>query len=145
MRLVVDSNVLFTFFWKDSAFRNILNKSIELFAPEYALEEINEHSSEIIKKTSCSESEFKKLKTDLALKVVFVPLEEYSSDFPRVISMADQLINEEYTEFVKDIDFFALAVKISCPIWSNDKLFKKQSKLLVFTTKEIIELFDTLK
>ena len=59
--------------------------------------------------------------------------------------MAEQLTKKEYTEFVKDIDFFALAVKIGCPIWSNDKLFKKQSEVLVFTTIEIIELFDTLK
>lgn len=145
MRLVVDSNVLFTLFWEDSVFRNILNKSVELFAPEYALEEINKHSSELIKKISCSESEFKKLKRDLALKVEFIPLEEYSSAFPKVLSMADQLTKKEYMEFVKDIDFFALAVKIGCPIWSNDKLFKKQSKVLVFTNREIIELFDTLK
>ncbi len=143
MRLVVDSNVLFTFFWKNSVLRNTLNKSTELFAPEYALEEINKHSSELIKKVSCSKSEFKKLKMDLALKVKFIPLEEYSSAFPRVLSIADRLSKKEYIEFVEDIDFFALALKIRCPIWSNDKLFKKQSKVLVFNTGEIIELFDT--
>jgi len=43
MRLVVDSNVLFTFFWKNFVFRNILDKSVELFSPEYALEEINKY------------------------------------------------------------------------------------------------------
>ena len=54
MKLVVDSNVLFTFFWKGSVFKNFLDTPIQLFSPEYALEEINKYSLEIMKKTSLS-------------------------------------------------------------------------------------------
>ena len=145
MRLVVDSNVLFTFFWKDSVFRSFLDKPVQLFSPEYALEEINKYSLEIMKKTSVSKEQFKKLKQELALKVEFISLEKYSTLFHKVLSIASKFSKHEYEPFVKDIDFFALAVKIHCSIWSNDKLFKKQSEVLVFTTREIIELFDTLK
>ena len=142
MKLVVDSNVLFTFFWKGSVFRNILDKSVELFSPEYALEEINKYSSELMEKTSLSKAEFKKLKQGLALKVEFVSLEKYSPLFPKALKIASKLSEHEYVEFVGDIDFLSLALSLDCPIWSNDKLFKKQSKVLVFNTREIIELFD---
>lgn len=140
MRLVVDSNVLFTFFWKDSIFRNVMDKSVELISPEYTLEEINKYSLELIKKTSSSQTEFEKLKQDLAQRVEFIPLDEYSPSFRNALSIADKLPEQQYLEFVKDIDFYALALKAGCPIWSNDKMFKKQTKLLVFNTKEIIEL-----
>jgi len=142
MRLVVDSNVLFTFFWKGSVFRIFLDKPVQLFSSEYALEEINKYSLEIMKKTSVSKEQFKKLKQELALKVEFIPLEEYSTLFHKVLSIASKFSKHEYEEFVKDIDFFALALTLSCPIWSNDKLLKKQSKVLVFNTKEIIELLE---
>ncbi len=142
MKLVVDSNVLFTFFWKDSVFRNLLDTPVQLFSPEYALEEINRYSSEIMKKTSVSKDRFKKLKQELALKVEFISLEEYSPSFPEALKIASKFSKHEYKEFVKDIDFFALALMLGYPIWSNDKLFKKQPKVLVFNTKEIIELLD---
>ncbi len=145
MNIVVDSNILFTYFWKKSVFLNVLDKKINFFALEYALEEINEHHKEIIKKTKISYSKFKKLKQELALKVNFIPLDEYSSTFSKVMLIANQLSKKQYIDFVKDIDFFALAVKLGCPIWSNDKMFKNQSEILVFNTKEIIELFNCYK
>src|SRR3989344_4943255 len=40
----------------------------------------------------------------------------------------------------KDADFFDLCLKNSCPIWSNDLTLKKQEKIKVLTTKEIILL-----
>ncbi len=40
-----------------------------------------------------------------------------------------------------DIDdslFLALAMSLNCPIWSNDKHFKRQSFVKAFTTQELI-------
>jgi len=40
------------------------------------------------------------------------------------------------------VDFFALAIKLDCGIWSNEKALKeKQTKVGVFNTKELVELF----
>ena len=142
MKLVVDSNVLFTFFWKDSVFKNFVDTPVQLFSPEYALEEINKYSLELMKKTSLSKERFKKLKQELALKVEFISLEEYSPLFHKALTIVSKSPKNEYEEFVKDIDFFALALMLSYPIWSNDKLLKKQSKVIIFNTKEIIELLD---
>ncbi len=143
MKLVVDSNVLFTFFWKSSTFKEIsLNLELDLCSPVYALEEINKYSSEILNKTGLPEEEFKKLKLELARIIMFIPLEEYSIYLKQATLLAKKLSDEEKLNFLKDIDFFALALKLSFPIWSNDKLFKKQSRVPVFTTKEIVELLS---
>ena len=67
MRLVIDSNVLFTFFWKGSVFKKIsIKQDLELFSPEFALEEINKYSAEIMRKAKLSREEFRKLKEELA-------------------------------------------------------------------------------
>ena len=142
MRLVVDSNVLFTFFWKNSILQHILKQPIELFAPEYALEEINKYTKELMEKTSLLKEEFKKTRQKLALTVDFIPLEEYSSSFHNVTSLSRTLTIQNYHEIIKDIDFLALSIHLQCPLWSNDRLLKKQSTVTVLTTKEIIELLD---
>lgn len=36
-------------------------------------------------------------------------------------------------------DFFALALKLNCPIWSNENLHKKQSKVKIYSTSELIK------
>jgi predicted nucleic acid-binding protein len=145
MKLVVDSNILFTFFWKNSIIRTISYQSVELFAPEYALSEIDKYSSILMKKTNHTTPEFFSLKNDLIQKIQFVKLEEYSSLFPKTLHLTKKLSNKQCLEFINDIDFFALSLKIDCPIWSNDKNFKKQNKIIVFNTKEIIELFELLQ
>jgi predicted nucleic acid-binding protein len=37
-----------------------------------------------------------------------------------------------------DIDFTALALKLDCPLWSNDKELKQQTVVKVFSTSELI-------
>ena len=39
-----------------------------------------------------------------------------------------------------DTQYFALALKLNCPIWSNDKKLKEQSEIKVLNTSELIEL-----
>lgn len=39
-----------------------------------------------------------------------------------------------------DQDYFALALKLGCPIWSNDKALKGQKRIKVYSTKEVADL-----
>lgn len=74
-KVVVDTNVLLTFFWKNSVSKRLLPKrEFDFFSPQLALEEINSHKSEILKKTGISEEEFQKLREELAMFVEFMPL-----------------------------------------------------------------------
>lgn len=133
MKFVVDTNVLFTFFWKESFTKGILiDQDLEFFAPEFALREVNEHRDEILKKTGISPEEFKRLRTDLAICVEFIPLEEYSEFLQRASSIPDP----------NDVDFIALALKLDLPIWSNDPHLKEQLEVKVFSTKELIDFLS---
>lgn len=132
MKLIVDTNVLFTFFWKDSFTKGILvDQDLEFSAPEFALEEINKHTGEILKKTGISLEKFKDLRKDIAIFVEFIPLEEYKEYLPQALSLIPMYPN--------DIDFLALALKIGIPIWSNDPHLKKQSKVRVVNTSELLK------
>lgn len=134
MKLVVDSNVLFTFFWKNSAARELfLNQDLELFSPEFALQEINKYHDEIMIKTKLTPNEFNKLKHELTAYIEFVSIKEYSS-FLKPAS--------EITPDKDYVDFAALSLKLACPIWSNDLVLKNQKHFKVLTTKEVIEMFD---
>jgi predicted nucleic acid-binding protein len=133
MKIVVDTNIMFTFFWERSFTRGLLlNQNLELVAPVFALEEINEHSAEIIEKTGISEELFVELKTKLGILVEFIPLEEYSKFLNQASSIPDK----------DDVDFVALALKTGAPVWSNDPHFKKQSLVETFTTGELIKKLE---
>lgn len=133
MRFVVDTNILFTFFWEDSFTKGILmDQDFEFFSPEHALKEINDHTDEIINKTEITNEKFQELRKDLAICIGFVPTEEYK-DFLKESS----LLLPNYPD---DIDFLALAIKLKLPIWSNDPHLKNQNKIKVYTTKEFLNL-----
>lgn len=135
MKFVVDTNILFTFFWQNSFTKGILiDQDFKFFAPEYALQEINNHKNEIIIKTGISEENLEELRRDLAACVDFIPTEEYKE----FLMKANSLI----PEYKDDIDFLALALKLNLPIWSNDHHLKKQSEVKVYTTKEFIDLLE---
>ena len=130
MNLIVDSNIIFTFFWKSGLARELFYK-FNIFSPEFALIELKKYEKEIIEKSSISKEEFTYLKNELCNLITFVPLEEYSSFLQKAKDICSDF---------KDIDFFALALKLNYPIWSNDVVFKKQNNILIFNSKEIIEL-----
>ena len=41
-----------------------------------------------------------------------------------------------------DVPYLALALKLGCAIWSNDKELKKQSVVKVYNTQEILQLLN---
>ncbi len=134
MKLVVDSNILFTFFWKKSVARELFSiQDLELYSPEFALEEIEKYSKDIMHKANISEKEFNLTREELKIFVRFVKIEEYS-DFLKQ--------SAKITPDKNDVDFFALSLRLNCQIWSNDNLLKNQEKIKVLTTKEIIDLMD---
>jgi predicted nucleic acid-binding protein len=134
MKFVIDSNVLFTFFWKGSFTRKLfLNQDLELISPELSLKEINKYSEYIMGKTKLSSSNFEKIKRELGILVKFISMDEYSGYLKKALKISPDK---------NDVDFFALALKNKCPIWSNDKLLKKQTVVNVFSTFDMLKVFD---
>lgn len=132
MKIGVDTNILFSFFWQESLTRKLLIASnFELVSPKIALEEIEKYSQEIKKKLKITEREFREQFEKLKEIVKFIDKKEYS-----------QFLKE--VEFISpdknDAEFFALCIKNSCFLWNNDSILKKQDRIKVFSTNEIIEL-----
>jgi len=136
LRLVVDTNILFSFFWKKSFLKKLmLSQDLGLFSPEFALLEIKKYEGEIRRKTGLSKEEFNSKRADLTMSVAFVSLDEYSKFFKKLKSVPDK----------DDIDFFALALKLKCPLWSNEKILKAQSILKVFSTADLLKELEKLE
>lgn len=132
MRVVVDTNVLFSYFWKNSRTRRILiDQNLEFFSPEFALKEIEKYKKEIMQKTNLSIEEFNKKREQLVIDIEFIPIEEYKEYLRKSLKISPDK---------NDIDFFALALKLKCPLWSNDKLLKRQDKIKVYNAQEIIRI-----
>ena len=139
MKLVIDTNVLVTYFWPDCVFRRVLlTKRAKLIAPEYALVELRKHQDEITKKARITKAMFDERTSSLKEEVVFIPVEMYKQTLnvmkERINSSRDVSITEQ-EELLNDIDFLALAEENKCQLWSNDILLKKQKQITVLNTK----------
>lgn len=134
MRLVVDTNILFSFFNERSKARELSTlSSILLYSPEFALIELEKYKSDILKRFSLSDMQFSVIFKFLNTVVKFVRKEEYK-DF---LSKAKKLSPDP-----DDVDFFALSLKLESDLWSNDKVLKKQSSVNVLSTKDLVKILD---
>ncbi|MEK6927842.1 MAG: PIN domain-containing protein [Nanoarchaeota archaeon] len=139
MKLVLDSNILFTYFWGKSVLADLLNyKKLDVLSPEFALSEINKHEDEIIKKTGLTKKEFKDRYQELVSKITLVQLKDYEDYIKELARIFSHLNEKDKEELFLDIDFIALALKENCALWSNDLLLKKQNKVIVLSTKEVL-------
>ncbi len=134
MRLVVDTNILLSFFRENPVRFIIINSellSIKLFTPEYVVDELKNNELDVLKYSGLNSSQFNKALSELSKLIEIVP----KQSFGMFESQAKGLIHD------KDIPVFALALKLDCPIWSNEPLFKEQSKIEILSNKDMVELF----
>ena len=133
MDIVVDANVLFGTLIKGDSFAYglLFNEKFHLFTPEYIFIELEKHKEEILKKTERIEEEFFRLIETLKHRIVIVPLEE-------LVPYVEEA--EKLTPDSDDLAYFALALKLNCAIWSNDKKLKQQSKIEVYNTHELSKI-----
>jgi len=141
MLLVVDANVVFSALIREGSTLRLLEfnsifKIIELVAPEFLWDEIEEHKEEIIKKSKLSEEELEKVLEFIMSEIKAIP-EEYFSEF---LEETKDISPED------DFPYVALALKLKslgleAKIWSNDKKLKDilEGRVEVLSTKEILE------
>lgn len=79
-------------------------------------------------------------------------IEEFRASYILLSEVIEVIQEFEYEKFIpealkllpkhpKDAPYFALALKLHTPIWSNEKRFKQQSTVKVFKTHELKKLF----
>jgi|SRR3989344_5051933 len=133
MNLVVDANILFASLIKKDMTSDILfDNNINLYAPEFIFSEFEKYKDYIKNKTERTNEEFNELMDLFERKVSLVPLEEIKP----YLEEAEKLSLDP-----KDISYIALALKLNIPIWSNDKGLKKQNKIKIYSTTDLIHFF----
>jgi len=132
MILVIDANILFSALIKNSVTTEIiLEGDVQLFAPEFIIQEFFKYEELIMNKTNRTREEIVTIMHQLKDLINVVPQEEYS----KFIKKAELISPDE-----KDVMYFALALKLNCGIWSNDKKLKEQKDIQIYSIKEILEI-----
>lgn len=132
MKLVVDTNILFSFFWEESLTRKILTTTkFELITPEIAFHELKKYSDEIMNRLKIDPKKFNKMMEELKSIVLFLDSEEYE-EYKKE--------GKEISPDEKDAEFLALCLKYDCWLWSNDSALKNQNKIKVISTEEIVDI-----
>ena len=130
MKIIIDSNVLFSALIKDSHTRRlILEYDRQFLFPDFIFRELENHKEELLKKTGLNSSSFEQLLGIILRKVQIVPDEKikpYKNEALRIVEQIDP----------DDAVFVACALAYpNSIIWSDDKALKRTG--LVLTTKEI--------
>jgi len=132
MDIVIDANVLFASLLKEGLTAElIMSDNFHLFAPEFLLEEFSKYEQTILDRTKRTTQEFNEILEILKEVIAIIPMEEFE----------DKLIEaKEISPDPDDVHYLALALKLCCPIWSNDKKLKEQSIIKVYTTEELSKI-----
>ena len=130
--MVIDANILFSFFKKESLRRELIerlpNYGCKLISPDYVIEELLEEKERVIKFSGVDETAFLFLVSLIQRKIETISKTDY-----------EMFLNEamKISPHSKDVPYFALALSFNAAIWSDEKAFKKQDKVKIFSTEEL--------
>ena len=131
MELVIDANILFAALIKKSGTSEILFKH-KLYAPEFIFQEFNKYKNELKYKTHRNEEDFNELFSIFKRTIILIPKEEIDPYIKKA---------ENISPDIKDIVYLALAMKLNCAVWSNDKHLKeKQKEVKIYSTEELFNM-----
>ena len=137
-RVVIDTNILISALIKDDSVTARIIKSgiFEIYYPEDGMFELEKYRDYIIKKRKKA---LQRKSFDYALGFLLESIIVIPS------SLYEDKIRRAY-EIMRDIDekntpFLALALKLQCPIWSNDGDFEEQNLVEVYKTSYILRKF----
>ncbi len=132
MNLVIDANIIFACLIKEGKTHELFfNENLHLYTPEFFFTELEKHQKEIISKTKRTEQEYAELFKAVKKKISLIPIEELLPTLEEA---------EKTSPDPDDIAYFALALKLKCPIWTNDKQLKKQDEVKIITTEELTKI-----
>jgi predicted nucleic acid-binding protein len=132
--IAIDTNIIISALIKDGATRKILlDSSFNFIFPGYGLKEIYFYRNYIKDKSGMDDEEFDRVLLRIFKYVRPVPwhiIKKFGNLADNIMGKIDK----------KDTVFIATALAFKCPLWSDDSHFKRQNKIKVLTTKDIIHL-----
>lgn len=140
LRIVADTNILISALLKDHSIhaRLIKSKFFDIYFPEYGLKEIEKYRGYIIAKR---ERDSQSLSLEFSERYIMEEVKIAPFDLYRQKIVDASEIMKEIDE--KDAPILALALQLCCPIWSNDKHFKRQKATKVYTTADLLDLLKS--
>lgn len=135
MKLIVDTNRIIAALIKNGASRKvILSNKFELITAEFTRKELGKHRAEILKKAKLSEKDFDGLLAMFFKRIYVVDDSAFGIRFGYAMKIMDRIDPN-------DTPFISLALYIDNDgIWSDDKHFKMQNVIRVFTTSNLLKL-----
>lgn len=135
MIIIIDTNIIISALIRDSTTRRIIIKSEWCFYyPEISFNEVKEYKALILEKSGMNEIEYIEILSQLMKRINLIPIER----FIKKIDEAKKLIGNIDPN---DVAFLAVALNFDgSVIWSEDKDFEKQNKVVIFKTKDIVEI-----
>ncbi len=137
MIIILDSNILFAALIKDSTVRSMIYQlNTNLIMPEVVLDAVRRYKHELVPKSKLSEDEFEEILRLLLNCLRIIPNEQIL------------LYRNEAWELVKnhspeDVMFLACTLAFEGSIlWPDDKKLKRQNKVIVLNTSEILKILD---
>jgi len=131
MDLVVDANILFSALIKNGMTSDLLFKH-RAYAPEFIFVEFKKYKEEIKEKTQRTDDDFNELFDLFERNIILIPKEEIEPFIDKA---------EEISPDSKDVVYIALAMKLHCALWSQDKKLKKQNIVKVYSTEELGKIY----
>ena len=135
MRLVIDANRLFSIIigkrLNTASISIFFSDDAELYAPFRLLAELENNKDEIRFKSGFSHEDFDNFVSVINMRVKFMPLEDFMDKISEV---------KKISPHSKDIEYFALALKLDCSVWFNEKLLKEQPHVKVLSSAELFKL-----
>ena len=133
MELVVDANILVAGFLRAAVTRELLlDDRLALRTPEYAILE-----TERILLTPRIQKRFGKLSRE-QVKLALAATTSSIEVLPEAIYRTHLPEAKKLSPDPADAPYFALALHLDIPIWSNDALLKDQDRVSVYTTQEVL-------
>lgn len=134
MQIIVDANPIISILINPGKPVDLLFlEELEFIAPELLFEEIQNNKELIVAKSGLSREEINRFIGILKKKIKVIPEEV----FLKYREKAGKVCPDE-----KDITYFALALYLKCPLWSNEKKLKEQNEVTVYATHELMGLFN---
>lgn len=140
MKLIIDTNIIFSGLIKKSITREILlSPNFEFYTPNFYNIELNKYKSYILTKFNGTEEELDELIKILHEKIIIAVENEYSDEMEKAESIIGKIDP-------KDIPFIALALSIENDgIWTRDDHFTKQSEIKIYSTSDLISIYNEKK
>lgn len=128
--MVVDANILISLLIAKGSKRELFfSGQVTPCSPEFVLFEVGKYWKRISEGSGVPEDKLESAFEGVRMQMRTFLLED-------IMQWLEE--SRQFSPDRDDAEYFALALKLGCPVWSEDKLLKKQSRVEVLSTAELL-------